>query len=153
MDNKNKLSIDALWTKYQKTLELLNDALEKLEQKPKTIEKIVEVERIIEVPITEYIEVPVEKIVNLSEQEKENYQNQIEKLNQEIENLKLSNSKKPKDYWGKPKTSKKLIDDLTYEQQTEQKFQRIVMEVKAGRLDINTLTNAEQDIVKRLLNQ
>ena len=44
-DDKQK-QIDELYTKYQKTLELLDDALDQLAQKPKEVEveKIVEVE-------------------------------------------------------------------------------------------------------------
>ena len=44
-DDKQK-QIDQLYAKYQKTLELLNDALDQLAQKPKEVEveKIVEVE-------------------------------------------------------------------------------------------------------------
>lgn len=44
-DDKQK-QIDELYAKYQKTLELLNDALDQLAQKPKEVEveKIVEVE-------------------------------------------------------------------------------------------------------------
>ena len=43
-NHKNKIGIDALWKKYQTSLEQLADALERLEQKPKSVEKIVEVE-------------------------------------------------------------------------------------------------------------
>lgn len=45
MEDKQK-QIDELYSKYQKTLELLSDALDQLAQKPKEIEveKIVEVE-------------------------------------------------------------------------------------------------------------
>ena len=44
-DDKQK-QIDDLYAKYQKTLELLNDALDQLAKKPKEVEveKIVEVE-------------------------------------------------------------------------------------------------------------
>lgn len=44
-DNKQK-QIDELYAKYQKTLELLDDALNQLAEKPKEVEveKIVEVE-------------------------------------------------------------------------------------------------------------
>ena len=44
-DDKQK-QIDDLYAKYQKTLELLNDALDQLAEKPKEVEveKIVEVE-------------------------------------------------------------------------------------------------------------
>jgi hypothetical protein len=44
-DDKQK-QIDELYAKYQKTLELLDDALDQLAQKPKEVEveKIVEVE-------------------------------------------------------------------------------------------------------------
>lgn len=45
-DDKQK-QIDELYAKYQKTLELLNDALDQLAQKPKEVE--VEVEKIVEV--------------------------------------------------------------------------------------------------------
>ena len=47
-NQKNKLGIEALWKKYQHTLELLADALERLETKPKEIE----------IPVTEFVEVP-----------------------------------------------------------------------------------------------
>ena len=43
-DDKQK-QIDELYAKYQKTLELLNDALDQLAEKPKEVE----VERIVEV--------------------------------------------------------------------------------------------------------
>ena len=45
-DDKQK-QIDDLYAKYQKTLELLNDALDQLAEKPKEVEveKIVEVEK------------------------------------------------------------------------------------------------------------
>ena len=56
-NQKNKIGIDALWKKYQHTLEQLADALERLEQRPKTVEQIVEV------PVTEFVEVP--KIVEV----------------------------------------------------------------------------------------
>ena len=57
------------------------------------------------------------------------------------------------DYWGRPKTSKKIVNDTTYEQKTEQKYQRLVQEVKLGKLDINSLTSAEAVIVNKLLNE
>ena len=46
MSEDKQKQIDALYAKYQKTLELLNDALDQLAQKPKEVEveKIVEVE-------------------------------------------------------------------------------------------------------------
>jgi len=155
MDNKNKANIDALWAKYQKTLEMLNDALEKLEQKPKEVEKIVEVERVVEVPVTEWVEVPVdkivEKVINLSDEERKQYEDRIEELENKVESLL---HKKPKDYWGKPKNpSKKTIDDMTYEQQTEQRYFRLVHEVRQGKLDINSLSHAERTIIEKLLNE
>ena len=56
------------------------------------------------------------------------------------------------DYWGRPKTSKKILTDEEYEAQSERRYKRLVAEVKNGSLDINTLSNAEQIIVKRLLD-
>tara|TARA_B100001964_G_C14225842_1_gene597584 strand:- start:73 stop:456 length:384 start_codon:yes stop_codon:yes gene_type:complete len=46
-----KESIDNIWERYAKTLKLLSNALEELEKKPKEviIEKIVEVEKVVEV--------------------------------------------------------------------------------------------------------
>jgi len=147
MDSKNKTNIDALWAKYQKTLEMLNDALEKLEQKPKEVERIVEVERVVEVPVTEWVEVPVDKVIDITQQERKKYEDKIADLEQEIKSLKSN-----KGYWGKSKTSKKIIDDMTYEQQTEQRYHRLVQEVKARKLDINLLSDQEQIIVQRIID-
>jgi len=147
MDSKNKTNIEALWAKYQKTLEMLDDALERLEQKPKEVERIVEVERVVEVPVTEWVEVPVDKVIDITQQERQKYEQKIVELEQEIKTLKSN-----KGYWGKPKTSKKIIDDMTYEQQTEQRYHRLVQEVKAKKLDINLLSDQEQLIVKRIID-
>ena len=147
MDSKNKTNIEALWAKYQKTLEMLDDALERLEQKPKEVERIVEVERVVEVPVTEWVEVPVDKVIDITQQERQKYEQKIVELEQEIKTLKSN-----KGYWGKPKTSKKIIDDMTYEQQTEQRYHRLVQEVKARKLDINLLSDQEQLIVKRIID-
>ena len=159
-NEKNKLGIDALWKKYQHTLELLADALERLEHKPKEVvkevERIVEVEQIKEVPVTEFVEVPkiveVEVVKELTAEQKAHYEKQIDDLKKEIKHLK---SQQPNiDYWGRPKhTSKKLIDDMTAEQKIEQRYRRLVDEVKSGRLDIQTLTHAEAEIVNKLLNE
>ena len=145
-NEKNKQSIEALWKKYQHTLELLADALERLEQKPKEIQ----------LPVTEFVEVPkiveVEVVKELTAEQKAHYEKQIADLKQEIAQLK---SQQPNiDYWGRPKhTSKKPIDDMTAEQKVEQRYQRLVEEVRSGRLDIQTLTHAEADIVNKLLNE
>lgn len=147
MDSKNKTNIEALWAKYQKTLEMLDDALERLEQKPKEVERIVEVERVVEVPVTEWVEVPVDKVIDITQQERQKYEQKIVELEQEIKTLKSN-----KGYWGKAKTSKKIIDDMTYEQQTEQRYHRLVQEVKAKKLDINLLSDQEQLIVKRIID-
>ena len=156
---KNKIGIDALWKKYQHTLELLADALERLERKPKEVikevEKIVEVEQIKEVPITEFVEVPkiveVEVVKELTAEQKAHYEKQIADLQAEIDRLK---SQTPNiDYWGRPKSSTKTVNDATYEQQTEQRYQRLVHEVKSGNLNINSLTHAEAEIVNKLLNE
>ena len=50
-DMGTKESIDNIWERYAKTLKLLSYALEELEKKPKEviIEKIVEVEKVVEV--------------------------------------------------------------------------------------------------------
>ena len=145
-NEKNKLGIDALWKKYQHTLELLADALERLETKPKEVE----------IPVTEFVEVPkiveVEVIKELTAEQKASYEKQIADLKHEI--AQLSSQQPNIDYWGRPKhTSKKSIDDMTAQQKVEQRYQRLVEEVRAGRLDIQTLTHAEADIVNKLLNE
>jgi len=143
---KNKIGVEALWKKYQHTLELLADALERLEKKPKEIE----------LPVTEFVEVPkiveVEVIKELTAEQKAYYEKQISDLKNEIAKLR---SQKPNiDYWGRPKhSSNKSLDDMTAEQKIEQRYQRLVEEVKAGRLDIQTLTHAEAEIVNKLINE
>ena len=144
-NQKNKLGIDALWKKYQHTLELLADALERLEAKPKEIE----------IPVTEFVEVPkiveVEVVKELTPEQKNAYEKQIAELKKQIQDLQ---AQKPNiDYWGRPKTSIKTLDDRTYEQQLEQRYERLVQEIKAGTLDINALDRAEAEIVKQLLNE
>ena len=60
-----------------------------------------------------------------------------------------------KDYWGRPKVvgNSKSKDELSYEAQTKLRFDRIVKEVRAGALDINTLNHGEQVIVRKLLDE
>tara|TARA_S200002703_G_scaffold7431_1_gene7741 strand:- start:5294 stop:5734 length:441 start_codon:yes stop_codon:yes gene_type:complete len=142
---KNKIGVEALWKKYQHTLELLADALERLENKPKEVE----------LPVTEFVEVPkiveVEVIKELTAEQKAYYEKQISDLKNEIAKLR---SQQPNiDYWGRPKHSSNALDDMTAEQKIEQRYQRLVEEVKAGRLDIQTLTHAEAEIVNKLLNE
>ena len=142
---KNKIGVEALWKKYQHTLELLADALERLEKKPKEVE----------LPVTEFVEVPkiveVEVIKELTAEQKAYYEKQISDLKNEIAKLR---SQQPNiDYWGRPKHSSNALDDMTAEQKIEQRYQRLVEEVKAGRLDIQTLTHAEAEIVNKLLNE
>ena len=144
-NENNRQGIDALWKKYQTVLQQLADALERLKQQPREIIK--------ELPVTEYIEVPkiveVEVIKELTQEQKASYENQIAELKSQIQQLQ---SQTPNiDYWGRPKTSKRNVNDLTYEQQTEQRYLRLVQEVKLGRFDINNLTPAEAEIVNKLL--
>jgi len=129
MEDKNKASLETVWAKYHRTLELLKDALEKLEQKPKQIE--------------------VERVVDISDIEKNRYEKRILELENRIASLEKINSQLSKEHWGKP--SKKIIDDNTYEQKTEARYNRLVSEVKSGSLDISNLNPQEQEIVKRLL--
>lgn len=75
---------------------------------------------------------------------------QIKSLEEEKKKFKVHTTLK-QDHWGKPKPSKKLIDDMTYEQRTESRYHRLVSEVKSGALDINLLSDQEQEIVRRLI--
>ena len=77
----------------------------------------------------------------------------ITELEKQVNNTQIASTSPNADYWGRPKTSKKLIDDMAYEQQTEQRYRRLAREVKAKKLDINMLSEQEQIIVERLLNE
>lgn len=145
-NEKNKQSINALWKKYQHTLELLADALERLERKPKEVE----------IPVTEFVEVPkiveVEVVKELTAEQKAYYEKQIANLQEEINKLKTNQPNI--DYWGRPKSSSKhLVDNQTAEQKLEERYKRLVHEVRSGNLNINSLTHAEAEIVNRLLNE
>lgn len=129
-NNKTKMSLDALWTKYQKTLEMLDDALEKLAQKPKE----------------------VERVIDISDQQRKKYETRIKELEQQLASINYIDKLK-KDYWGQSKQHKRKIDDLTYDQQVEQRYQRLLKEVKSGTININSLTPAEQVIINGLLNE
>jgi len=51
MISKHQASIDELWQKYAKALELLNETLDELAKKPKEVVVEKEVERIVEADI------------------------------------------------------------------------------------------------------
>jgi len=51
MISKHQTSIDELWQKYAKALELLNETLDELAKKPKEVVVEKEVERIVEADI------------------------------------------------------------------------------------------------------
>tara|TARA_R100001015_G_C4420639_1_gene21381 strand:+ start:52 stop:471 length:420 start_codon:yes stop_codon:yes gene_type:complete len=133
--------LEALWVKYRKTLEQLHNTLDELDKKPTTVKEYIEVPKIVE----------VEVIKDLSAEQRDAYEKRILELEQKLvpaEPDPIPNS----DYWGRPKTSKKILTDEEYEAQSERRYKRLVAEVKNGSLDINTLSNAEQIIVKRLLD-
>ena len=97
-----------------------------------------------------WIDVEKEKIIDLSHQQREEYEKKILDLQNQIEQLKSKNI----DYWGRPKNpSKHILDNTTAEQKIEQRYYRLMLEVKEGKLDINTLTHAEQEVVAKLLNE
>tara|TARA_B100000519_G_C14209738_1_gene422069 strand:- start:509 stop:853 length:345 start_codon:yes stop_codon:yes gene_type:complete len=99
------------------------------------------------------------------------YQNTLEVLNDTLDELEetkkqLASVQKQvteptevvtdaKDYWGRPKAigNSKSKDELSYEEQTKLRFDRIVKEVRSGALDINTLNHGEQVIVRKLMNE
>ena len=114
MSTKSQHTLDSLWIKYQKTLEVLNDTLDELEETKKQVAKL---------------------------------QDQIIEPQHVVTDAK--------DYWGRPKVvgNSKQKDELTYEQQTKMRFDRIVKEVRSGALDINTLNHAEQVIVRKLMDE
>jgi|TARA_R110000822_G_scaffold122623_3_gene256772 hypothetical protein len=146
MSDNIKQELDTLWIKYQKTLEMLDQTLDELEQKPKEIQ----------IPITEYVEVPkiveVEIVKDISQDTRDSYELQIADLKEQLQTMQTATQQR--DYWGHPKkTSNKIVDDVSYEQQTERRYQRLVQEVKAGSLDINNLTHQEQQVVRKLLNE
>jgi len=148
MSDNIKKELDTLWIKYQKTLEMLDQTLDELDKKPKEVE----------IPITEYVEVPkiveVEVVKDIAQETKDAYERQIADLQAQ---LNTKNLPQPgTDYWRRPKNpnpSKKLISDEAAESLASQKYQKIVNLVREGMLDINTLTVAEQEIVKKLLDE
>lgn len=146
---RNKEIVDNIWRRYEQTLKLLVSALEELAVKPKEIVK----EKIIykELPPDERLHV---NTINLAGDQAEAYEKKIKELEQKIQELTPPEpTPTPNmDYWGRPKASKKEVDDTSYEKRVEKKFARILKEVKAGKLDINTLNNQEQEIIRRMLN-
>ena len=114
MSTKSQHTLDTLWIKYQKTLEVLNDTLDELEETKQLVT---------------------------------NLQKQVVEPKEVVTDAK--------DYWGRPKTigNSKSKDELSYEEQTKLRFDRIVKEVRAGALDINTLNHGEQVIVRKLLDE
>jgi rubrerythrin len=77
----------------------------------------------------------------------------VKELEKQVNKTQIASTSPNIDYWGRPKTSKKLIDDMAYEQQTEQRYRRLAKEVKAKKLDIKMLSEQEQIIVERLLDE
>ena len=75
MTNKKQETVDTLWVKYRKTLEMLNDALDELEKKPKEVEVIKEVE----------IEKEIEKIVEVEADIDLSTPSDVAKLEKKIE--------------------------------------------------------------------
>ena len=146
---RNKEIVDNIWRRYEQTLKLLVSALEELAVKPKEIikEKIVYRAR----PGDERLHV---NTINLAGDQAEAYENKIKELEKKIQELTPATpTPTPNmDYWGRPKASTKEVDDANYEKRVEKKFARILKEVKAGSLDINTLNNQEQEIIRRMLN-
>ncbi len=78
---------------------------------------------------------------------------ELEKKNKELSTELNKLREKKYDYWGKPKNSKRKIDDTSYEQATYQRYQRLLKEVQLGRIDINSLQQAEQNIIRQLMNE
>jgi cell division septum initiation protein DivIVA len=77
----------------------------------------------------------------------------IDELEKQVNATHMASTSPNIDYWGRPKASKKLIDDMAYEQQTQQRYQRLAKEVKAGKLDINMLSDQEQIIIQKMLDE
>ncbi len=145
---RNKEIVDNIWKRYEQTLKLLVSTLEELAVKPKEIitEKIVYKQS----PQEERLHV---NTINLAGDQAEAYEKRIRELEEKIKELTPPEpTQAPNmDYWGRPKASKKEVDDASYEKRTEKKYARILKEVKAGKLDINTLSNQEQEIITRML--
>ena len=138
MSTKNQHTLDSLWIKYQKTLEVLNDTLDELEETKQLVANLQK----------QAVE-PKEVVTDAKETK-----TQVAELKTQIV-TKQEVVTDAKDYWGRPKVvgNSKSKDELSYEAQTKLKFDRIVKEVRAGALDINTLSHAEQVIVRKLLNE
>ncbi len=126
-----KQTLSNIWQRYEQTLKLLLDTLNQLAQKQKEI-------------IKERLHV---NTINLAGDQADQYEKRIKELEKQIEDLL---SKESITNLG-PKSSKKETNETSYEATVQKRFTKLMKEVKAGRLDINTLTPQDQLVIRQML--
>ena len=126
-----KQTLSNIWQRYEQTLKLLLDTLNQLAQKQKEI-------------IKERLHV---NTINLAGDQADQYEKKIKELEKQIEELL---SKESITNLG-PKSSKKETNETSYEATVQKRFSKLMKEVKAGRLDINTLTPQDQLVIRQML--
>jgi len=126
-----KQTLSNIWQRYEQTLKLLLDTLNQLAQKQKEI-------------IKERLHV---NTINLAGDQADQYEKRIKELEKQIEELL---SKESITNLG-PKSSKKETNETSYEATVQKRFTKLMKEVKAGRLDINTITPQDQLVIRQML--
>ena len=126
-----KQTLSNIWQRYEQTLKLLLDTLNQLAQKQKEI-------------IKERLHV---NTINLAGDQADQYEKRIKELETQIEELL---SKESITNLG-PKSSKKETNETSYEATVQKRFTKLMKEVKAGRLDINTITPQDQLVIRQML--
>jgi type I site-specific restriction endonuclease len=85
--------------------------------------------------------------INLAGDQADQYEKRIKELEKQIEELL---SKESITNLG-PKSSKKETNETSYEATVQKRFTKLMKEVKAGRLDINTITPQDQLVIRQML--
>jgi len=129
-----KQTLSNIWQRYEQTLKLLLHTLNQLAQKQKEI-------------IKERLHV---NTINLAGDQAEQYEKRIKELEAQVQELiakePISSSSSTV-----TKSSKKETNEMSYEATVQKRFDKLMKEVRAGRLDINTLTPQDQSVIRQML--
>ena len=134
---RTKQTLDNIWKRYEQTLKLLLHTQNQLDQKQKEI-------------VRERLHV---NTINLVGDQAAEYEKRIQELEAKIERLTNTEptSAPGTDYWGRPKSSKKETSENSYEAAVEKRFKGLMKQVKAKTIDINTLTEQDQQVIRQML--
>jgi len=88
--------------------------------------------------------------INLAGDQAEQYEKRIKELEAQVQELiakePISSSSSTV-----TKSSKKETNEMSYEATVQKRFDKLMKEVRAGRLDINTLTPQDQSVIRQML--